>query len=264
MRFEQQGLKLAGISYDNTAILKDFSERKHVDFPLLSDPDSKIIRAYQVLNAEATGMQRGMARPGFFFIDPKGVIREKYFEVNYQNRFTPNNVMEKMFPELAEGVTAKVDAPHLGLVLAQSDEIAAPGSRLSLIAEISLPSDVHVYSPGVRGYKPLELDVNPIEDIELASQTFPQSKILFLKAINEKVPVFEGKFRVAQDVKINSSRQYSDPLPPEGKAISITGVLKYQACDKTTCYLPTSVPVKWQVQVLSLDRQRVPDAIQHK
>ena len=209
-------------------------------------------------------MQNGMAHPGFFFIDPKGVIREKYFEVNYQNRFTPNNVMQKMFPELAEEVTAKVDAPHLGLMLAQSDKLVAPGSRASLIAEITLPSDVHVYSAGVQGYKPLELELSPLEDIELASPAFPKSKILFLKAINEKVPVFEGKFRVTQDVKINSSRPYSDALPPDGKSVTVSGVLKYQACDKTTCYLPTSVPVKWQLQVLPLDRQRVPDAIQHK
>ena len=103
-----------------------------------------------------------------------------------------------MFPELAEEVAAKVDAPHLGLTLAQSDQLVAPGSRVSLIAEMTLPSDVHVYSPGVQGYKPLELELTPAEDIELASQAFPKSKILFLKAINEKVPVFEGKFRVAR------------------------------------------------------------------
>lgn len=123
---------------------------------------------------------------------------------------------------------------------------------------------MHVYSPGVTGYKPLELDLNPIEDIELAAQSFPKPKILFLKAINEKVPVFEGQFRVSQDVKINSARSYSDPLPADGKSVSVSGVLKYQACDKTTCFLPTSVPVTWQLQVVPLDRIRVPDAIQHK
>jgi hypothetical protein len=235
-----------------------------VDIPLLSDPDSKIIREYDVLNPEATGMQKGMARPGFFLIDPKGVIREKYFEVAFQNRYTPNNMLQKMFPELGEEVTGKVDAPHLGLTLAQSDSVVAPGSRVSLIANISLPADVHVYSPGVTGYKPLELDLNPVEDVELAAQSFPKAKILYLKAINEKVPVFEGKFRVAQDLKINFARTYSDALPADGKSVTISGVLKYQACDKTTCFLPTSVPVSWQLQVVPLDRIRVPDAIQHK
>jgi len=46
---------------------------------LLADPDSKILGAYQVLNVEATGQFKGMARPGYFFIDTHGVIREKFF-----------------------------------------------------------------------------------------------------------------------------------------------------------------------------------------
>jgi len=78
-RFENQGIKLAGIGYDSVDILKYFSDRRKIDFPLLSDPDSKIIRSYQVLNAEAIGPNAGMARPGYFYIDPEGLIREKVF-----------------------------------------------------------------------------------------------------------------------------------------------------------------------------------------
>ena len=37
-KFEAQGLKLAAISYDSPAILKDFAERHNIDFPLLADP----------------------------------------------------------------------------------------------------------------------------------------------------------------------------------------------------------------------------------
>ena len=59
-----QGLKLAAISYDSVEILKSFADRRKIDFPLLSDPDSKAIRAYEVLNAEGTGQFKGMARPG--------------------------------------------------------------------------------------------------------------------------------------------------------------------------------------------------------
>ena len=80
-RFEAQGIKLAAISYDSPAILKDFTERQKIGFPLLADPDSKVIRSFHVLNEKADGMTRGMALPGFFYIDKAGVIREKYFEV---------------------------------------------------------------------------------------------------------------------------------------------------------------------------------------
>src|ERR1700676_2730693 len=101
-RFEKQGIKLAGISYDSVEILKFFSDRRKIDFPLLSDPDSKIIRMYQVLNAEAIGPNAGMARPGYFYIDPEGVIREKFFEAKYRERLPGNTVLSKVVPELGE------------------------------------------------------------------------------------------------------------------------------------------------------------------
>ena len=79
-RFERQGLKVAAISYDCEEILKYFAGRREIDFPLLADPDSKTIRAYQVLNTEAVGQFKGMARPGFFFIDTKGVTGKSFLK----------------------------------------------------------------------------------------------------------------------------------------------------------------------------------------
>src|SRR5258707_12218929 len=60
---------------------------------------------FNVLNSEAKGMTKGMAHPGFFFIDESGAIREKYFESKYTNRFTANNVIGKLLPELIEEVS---------------------------------------------------------------------------------------------------------------------------------------------------------------
>jgi hypothetical protein len=265
-RFEKQGIKLAAVSYDSPEILKDFADRHKINFPLLADPDSRIIRSFNVLNEAATGKEKGMAHPGFFYIDLSGVIREKYFEAKYTDRFTPNNVIGKLFPELTEEVSEKIEAPHLQLTLEQSDRDVVPGSRVTLIAEIELPPDAHVYSPGVQGYKPIQLILHEVPGIELAPVAYPVSKVLYLEAIQEHVPVFEGKFRITQDVTVKFSRT-SDivrSLVSSGKKISITGELKYQACDKRVCYPPTSVPVMWSLQVFPLDLKRSPDAIRHK
>jgi hypothetical protein len=262
-RFEKQGIELAAISYDSAAILKDFAERHKIEYPLLADADSRIIRAFDVLNAEATGMTKGMAHPGFFYLDTEGVIREKFFETNYLDRFTPNNVMVKLFPELAEQVSQKVEAPHLQLSLAQSDRAVAPGNRVSLIADIQLPPDVHVYAPEVKDYKPIVFAIQPSPEITPATLTYPRSKVLYLEAINEHVPVFEGKFRIVQEVTVTRSQDFIRSLG-QGKSITVTGELKYQACDQKICYLPASVPLKWELQILPLDRQRSPEAIQHK
>jgi hypothetical protein len=129
---------------------------------------------------------------------------------------------------------------------------------------VRLPADVHVYAPGTQGYKPVKLIVDQIPDLELSSAVYPASKILYLPAIKEKVPVYEGTFRISQDVKVSSSSQFWGSLGKDGKTFTLTGKLEYQACDKTMCYVPTSVPVKWQLQVFPLDRTRAPIDIRHK
>ncbi|MGA7851998.1 MAG: protein-disulfide reductase DsbD domain-containing protein [Candidatus Acidiferrales bacterium] len=194
------------------------------------------------------------------------MIRERYFEAKDTERVTPNNVLGKLFPELGEEVSRNVEAPHLELSLEQSDHDVVSGNRVTLIAQIELPPNVHVYSPGVQGYKPIQLTLSPADGIEFAPVAFPTSKVLYLAAIEEHVPVFEGKFRITQDVTVTVSktRDIVRSLVSAGKTISITGVLSYQACDDRDCYPPASVPVMWSLQVLPLDLKRSPESIRHQ
>jgi len=231
---------------------------------LLADPDSKIIRAYRLLNPEAVGAYKGMARPGYFFIDAQGVIREKFFEAKYRSRHSGNNIISKLFPELGEEAGSTVDAPHLQVAAEQSDRTAVPGSRITLIAEVRLPRDMHVYAPGTTGYKTVNLVIDCPPELELTPAIYPSAKVLYMPAIKEHVPVFEGTFRVRQDLKVSSAYEFSESLGPDGKTFAITGKLAYQACDSKTCFLPASVPIQWQVHVLPLDSQRSPETIRHK
>jgi len=209
-------------------------------------------------------MQKGFARPGYFFIDAKGIIREKFFEAKYRERLTGNSIVARLFPELGEEVTETVDAPHLQLALEQSDRTGVPGTRVTLAAEVRLPPDVHVYAPGAQGYKPIRLVLDAMPEMDLKPAIYPQSKMLFLPAIHERVPVFEGTFRIRQDVKVSSGMDFAGSLGKDGKTFTIAGKLEYQACDQTKCYVPATVPVKWQLQVSPLDRTRAPVEIRHK
>lgn len=231
---------------------------------MLGDPESKTIEAYEVLNPEATGMQKGFARPGYFFVDARGIIREKFFEAKYRERLTGNSVIFKLFPELGEEVKQTIDAPNLQVVLEQSDLVGVPGTRVTLATEVRLPAEMHVYAPGAQGYKPIRLLMDAMPEMEFKPAVYPESKILFLPVINERVPVFDGTFRISQDVKVSSSAEFWGSLGKDGKTFTITGKLEYQSCDQTKCYQPASVPVKWPLQVLPLDRMRAPVEIRHK
>jgi len=255
---------VAAISYDSEEILRSFADRRKIELPLLADPDSKIIRAYQLLNQEAVGQFKGMARPGFFFIDAKGVVREKFFEAKYRDRPSGNNVISKLFPELGEEVSSTVEAPHLQVAAEQSDRAGVPGSRITLIAEVRLPRDIHVYAPGTKGYKTVNLAVDCPPGLEVTPAIYPRARVLYMPAIKEHVPVFEGTFRIRQDLKVSSANEFANSLGTDGKTFTITGKFAYQACDSKMCFLPTSVPIQWQVHVVPLDRQRSPENIRHK
>jgi DsbC/DsbD-like thiol-disulfide interchange protein len=254
---------VAAISYDSEAILQDFAKRHGIQLPLLADPESQVIGAYGVLNPKAEGFTRGMAFPGYFFIGPNGVIKEKFFETAYTDRDTANNVLLKMFPQLVEGSGREVPAPFIKVVLRQSDQVVLPGSRFTVMVDVDLPQDTHVYAPGVKGYKPIQLAVDQSPEFRLQSVQYPDPKVLYLQAIKESVPVFEGKFRISQDVMVSADRAFSSSLGA-GKPASLQGTLFYQACDRTKCYLPQKTTLSWQVRINPLDRERVAGAIQHK
>ena len=60
-QLREEGFGLAAISYDSAAILENFAARRNITFPLLSDPESKIIRDFGILNEKVQqAMQAGI------------------------------------------------------------------------------------------------------------------------------------------------------------------------------------------------------------
>ena len=86
-QIEAAGVQLVGISYDSVAVLKRFSDRRGIKFPLLSDPQSKTIDAYGIRNKEAEGRAAGVPYPGTFILDGQGVIRAKLFHEGFKERY---------------------------------------------------------------------------------------------------------------------------------------------------------------------------------
>ena len=68
-------LQVVAVSYDSVEILARFARKQKITYPLLSDPDSTVIKAFGILNAKASGRQSGIPYPGTFVIDQKGTIR---------------------------------------------------------------------------------------------------------------------------------------------------------------------------------------------
>jgi peroxiredoxin Q/BCP len=83
-----------GISYDSVDALAKFTDKKKITFPLLSDTDSAVIKAYDVLNKEAKGKQAGIPHPATFLIDSNGVIRGKLMNEGFVKRHTTEELIK--------------------------------------------------------------------------------------------------------------------------------------------------------------------------
>src|SRR5271168_2406417 len=91
----RQGLGLAAVSYDSVAVLKNFADRQHITFPLLSDPDSKIIRAFDILNETVPKdtPTYGIPYPGTYILDTQGRVAGKYFEDDFRERTSASDIL---------------------------------------------------------------------------------------------------------------------------------------------------------------------------
>ena len=123
---------------------------------------------------------------------------------------------------------------------------------------------MHVYAPGVQeGYRPIEWGMKETPVVGAAAATFPQAKTVFLEAIKESVPVYEGKVRLVREITVGKDAALK-PLVSQSGEFTVEGEFKYQACDDRVCYIPASIPLKWTFVLESHDRQRTPVELRRK
>ena len=263
--FSKLGLGIAAVSYDSPAVLRNFAERRGIHFPLLSDPDSNVIRELGILNETIPKENPffGVPYPGSFVLDAQKVITAKYFEDDYRERYTSTDILTHQFGLEPSSVKSNVQGKQLSLTATAGNSVVAAGQRVSLALEINLNPNMHVYAPGVEGYIPIEWKVKPSDAATEHDASYPPSEKLHLAAIDETVPVYRGHFRLTRDITIGQEAKVRPALDTSGK-LTIEGTLRYQACDDRVCYIPQELPVKWTFQYAEFDRQRVPAELRRK
>lgn len=275
--FRKRGLNAAAISYDSPAVLANFASRRNIGFPLLSDADSRVIRTFGILNetVQKDSSVYGVPNPGTYVLDAHGVVQAKYFENNYEERVTASDILARQFGVTPTAAPASRTAPasvevqgkHLSVTESSSARFTVGGQKIALILTIEMKPGIHVYAPGVEGYKPLVWEMLPgpanLPARLFTPVTWPPSKKLHLKAIGETVPVYEKKLRLVREFTVPSDELLRTATSRDGH-IALEGVFRYQACDTTTCYNPESLPVHFDVQVLRHDTERVPEELRRR
>ena len=255
---KREGLSLAGVSYDSVAVLADFSRRRGITFPLLSDPGSATIKRYGILNTtvpETNQQSYGIPFPGTFMLNAQGVVTSRFFEQAYQERSTVGSIMARLGNKVAVHATT-VSSPQLEMTSFATDNTVAPGTQFSPVLDVRPARGVHVYAPGVTGYKPISLSVEAQPGLVTRGAQYPPSEDYHFKPLNEHVQVYQRPFRIVQDVLVDASPQGQSALK-EVTMLTIKGILNYQACDDKLCFTPQSMPLSWTVTLRPLDRERL-------
>lgn len=263
--FEKRGINVAALSFDPAAVLENFAQRTGVKITLLSDPRSEVIRAFGILNESVPKDHQfyGIPNPGDYLIDENGVVKAKFFEEKYADRYTAGQILIRTLGVDAGAKRTEIETDHLTLTSSASDEIVRGGNRLALVLEVDLNDKMHVYAPGVKGYIPIEWTMEAVSGLTEFPASYPESEMLHLPAIDETVPVYQGRFRVVRDILVGQPKEIQHLLNEKGELL-VKGSFRYQACDDKICFLPKTIPLEWTFRFEEHDRTRAPEEIRRK
>jgi hypothetical protein len=256
--FAAQGIHVAGVSYDSPAVLAEFSHRRSITYPLLSDTSSKLIDAFGIRNVEATGAEAGIPVPGYYLISKKGVIEKRFFEDGYINRLTANNVYQNIFGDVAVPQPIRsLPSPHVELTTMQSDKEVTPGELVRLVVTITPDQDTHIYARGAEKdhYIVASLTLDPSNLYTVRPTVYPKPEMMHFPESNETEPVYTGKTILDTSVAAVVNKETLAVFAKD-PALHITGSLEYQACTSKVCFPRIKVPLAWTVQLTELDRVR--------
>ncbi len=265
--FAAKGISVAAISYDSPAILENFAKRRSITYPLLSDPSSSVIDSFGIRNEEATGMQKGIPYPGYYLIDRQGTIEKRFFETAYYNRLTASSLYNNLFSDYALPAPSKTlpSTPYVAIQTIQSDVEVTPGAVFQLAVAIMPGPNTHIYAPGAEklNYHVASLTITPSTLYAVRGVSYPKSEMMTFPELAQTVPVYTGRTVLTTSIAATVNKETLQAFAAD-PTLPIKGTVNYQSCTPKVCFPPVTVPVAWNIHLRQLDRDRVPEAMQHK
>lgn len=249
--FRAAGVRLYALSYDEPDALADYAKAHDTTFTMLSDPDSEVIRSFGILNTLIPPDDHpwyGLPFPGSYVIDADGVIVAKFFEHNFAVRSGPEQLLAAALGQEFE-VPAPSDEQPAGRV---SADVRIDGDRLpmgvtrQIVATFRVPEGQHLYDePVPDGLVAAAIELDDLDGILSYEPMAPPTSPLTLAGSGETLQVYEGDVVLRLPVTQNARKMQKDD---DGRFVTISGRVRWQACDDTECFLPESMPFSFRVE----------------
>ena len=241
--FEAAGVRVYALSYDEPDALRDFAEAYGITYPLLSDPDSQVIREYGILNTlipEDDHPWFGIPFPGSYVTDTGGRITHKFFENNLAMRVGPEQLLHAANGDSALARTPDENPGQINRgrlapeVFVDGDRIAVCVMR-DLVVRFIVPRGRHLYAaPAPGGMVAVTVGLDPHPKIVTQDVVLPSSHTHTIAATGESFEVHSGEVELRLPFTLNGMVRSERGE----KEITLCGSVCWQVCDDEICDLP--------------------------
>ncbi len=229
----EQGILPIALSYDSPEVLAGFAEDHGIEYPLLADVGSDVIRRYGILNTliDPDEEHYGLPFPGTYIVGRDGRVEEKRFHREYRIREAGGTVLRSLgarpdlagYPSVEGGddqlrITATLGAPDF-----KFDQV------IDLVVRLELAPGLHLYGqPAPEGMYPTTVGVSSSAPVRVGEVRYPATQPHRVEGLDSALPAFVGDLEVVVPL-ISDSREGVIPVEIE---------LSYQACSDRECYIP--------------------------
>lgn len=235
--FEAAGIAVYALSYDEPDALRDFRKAHQITYPLLSDPDSKVISDFGILNTLIDPEDHpwyGIPYPGTYVINADGVITHKFFDNNLAVRVGPEQLLRAANGEnIAAVQTTSANSNDSTFAVSFAGESLVPTVQRDLIVRFEVPDGRHVYAdPAPAGSVAVTVQLDANEHLVQRPLVRPKHSPHTLGSSGERFNVHTGHFELRLPITVNVANIRKVP------EVTITGEVQWQTCDDDVCDLP--------------------------
>ncbi len=250
--FAENRTWVCAISYDSVDVLKAFSEKFDITYPLLSDVGSSVIRRFGIYNTHVPEGHpwHGVPFPGTFMVDERGAVIEKSFYASHGARDSVARMIQEglNLPDPKRKAMQSLQTDSLAAIAYLSSKTVRPGQVITFTAELDIESGRYIHArPFPEGQVPTRLTFQEIEGVTFEDVVYPEPKRHHLEPLGETLNVYDG--RVIFKATVRNSRK---------EAFAVHARLEYQACDEKECYLPESIDFELPLTYLDNVKDTLP------
>ena len=247
---ERAGYAIFEVSYDPPDAVRAFAESHHIDYPVLSDVGSRVIRELGILDEDLEAHhavfggttrpeQLGVAYPMTFILDEAGRVERKLVEENYRLRYGGDWLVQELLG--ATTPVARLEARTTGPLAIVSGRAWLdsptyfPYQRLGLHLELSIEPSWHVYGPVVPpGYTALGIAARSApEGVRAGAVEWPATSPFHIEGLAEEFSVYEGTVEIVAPLEFI--------LPRSSGVARVEIMVTFQTCNATECLPPNAI-----------------------